>query len=684
MEKQYINKSFPHFLHGADYNPDQWSFDPSVWDEDMRLMKEANCNEMTVGIFAWSTLEPEEGKYDFSYLDRIIEKIGNNGGKVVLATPSGARPHWMAETYPEVLRVNQKGERMHFGLRHNHCYTSPIYREKVRQINTLLAERYGNNPTVIAWHISNEYGGECFCPLCQNAFREFLRVKYNNDIDALNMAYWSNFWSHRYDSFEQIEAPMENGETSIHGLNLDWRRFVSHQTKDFLENEIAPIKRICPNVPVTTNLMPAWYPLNYAKFADVLDFVSWDTYPDWHKPQEHHAQCYITAFWHDFFRSLKQRPYMLMERAPGVTNWKPINKLNRPGMDRLASLQAVAHGSDTVQYFQFRKSRGSVEKFHGAIVDHVGTGNTRIFREVQATGKTLQAIDEVVGTMPRVRVAIVHDWENRWALDDCQYFQLHNKKYCETCYDYYRVLWERAIPTDIIDRHADFSRYDLVIAPMLYMTDEDTIRSIERYVKNGGVFYATYMLGMVNETDLCHLGGFPGGILKEVFGIWNEEVDTLYPEEISHVRCLDCKEDFQGMDYCELIHLQGAESLAEYSTEFYQGYPAMTCNQYGKGRAYYQAFRDHGAFKDRMLSQLLEDLKIRSVLPVPFPHGVTATERTDEKNRYLFVQNFSGIAQTLPLDKTYLEMESGQTVSELSMNAYDVKILKETESDPKI
>ncbi len=677
MKKQYINEKFPHFLHGADYNPDQWIFDKSIWDEDMRLMKEANCNEMTVGIFAWATLEPREGEYDFSYLDEIIEKIYQNGGRVVLATPSGARPHWLAEKYPEVLRVNKRGEKMMFGTRHNHCFTSPVYREKVRAINTLLAERYGKHPAVVAWHLSNEYGGECFCPNCQAAFREFVREKYNNNIDALNMAYWANFWSHRYDNFEQVEPPMDNGEGSIHGLNLDWRRFVSHQTKDFIKNELAPIKQICPEVPVTTNLMPAWRDLNYADYTDVLDFISWDTYPDWHKPEEHHAQCYMTAFWHDFFRSLKQRPFMLMERAPGVTNWKPINKLNRPGMDRLASLQAVAHGSDTVQYFQFRKSRGSVEKFHGAIVDHVGTNETRIFTEVQATGATLKAIDEVVGTMPNVRVAIVHDWENRWALEDCQYFQLYEKKYCETCYDYYRVLWERAIPTDIISMHADFSKYDLVIAPMLYMTDDQTINAIEEYVKNGGTFYATYMLGMVNETDLCHLGGFPGGKLKDVFGIWNEEVDTLYPGEISHVRCNTCGEEFQGMDYCELVHLRGAKSLVEYTSEFYAGYPAMTLNEYGKGRAYYQAFRDDGKFKDKILTSILAELEIKPVLPVELPFGVTATERTDGENRYLFVQNYSGTPLTLPLDKEYFDMEAKETVTALSLNAYDMRIIKE-------
>ncbi|MGN1207719.1 MAG: beta-galactosidase, partial [Eubacteriales bacterium] len=240
--KHYANEHFPHLIHGGDYNPEQWVDTPSVWDEDMRLMKLANCNEMTVGIFAWSALEPQEGKYDFSFLDETIDRVYQNDGRVILATPSGARPHWMADKYPEVLRVDGKGQRLHFSARHNHCFTSPVYREKVRAINAQLAKRYGNHPAVIAWHISNEYGGECYCPLCQNAFRDFLRRKYEGDIGKLNHAYWTSFWSHTYDSFDQIEAPSNLGERSIHGLNLDWKRFVTAQTVDFIKNEIQAIR----------------------------------------------------------------------------------------------------------------------------------------------------------------------------------------------------------------------------------------------------------------------------------------------------------------------------------------------------------------------------------------------------------------------------------------------------------
>ena len=670
MAKKYINENFKKFLHGADYNPEQWLDNKEIWDEDMRLMKLANCNEMSVGIFSWATLEPEEGVYDFSFLDEIIEKVYNNGGKIVLATPSGARPRWLAEKYPEVLRVNSTGIKNRFGARHNHCYTSPIYREKVKKINTLLAERYGNHPAVVAFHISNEYGGECYCPLCQNAFKKYLKEKYG-DIKKLNYSYWAKFWSHDYQNFEQIEPPMENGEKSIHGLNLDWRRFVSYQTLDFMKEEIKAIKSVCPNALVTTNMMPAHYPLNYREFAKELDIISWDSYPDWGNGNEIDVAVH-TAFWHDFFRSLLDKPFMLMESAPALVNWKPYNKLKRPNLDVLQSLQAVSHGSDTVQYFQWRKSRGSVEKFHGAVVDHLGNENTRIFGEVKKTGEILNKIEKVVGSNAKNKIGIIFDWENMWALDDSHGFQKNDKKYQKTCVDYYKPFWENSIGVDIIGVDSDFSKYSLIIAPMLYMVKEETIEKIEKFVKGGGAFYATYTLGMVNETDLCYLGGFPAGKLKEVFGIWNEEIDSLYPQDRGEIVYGD--KTYEVVDYAEIIHLQGGESLAKYNKEFYKGKPCYTVNSYGKGKAYYQAFRDTGDFKENALIEIAKNLGIKPNILSKI-NGVTAQKRFDDDCEYLFVENFNDNSVLVDLDGEYTDMLNGESVKSVSLENYGIKIL---------
>ena len=270
--KKYINDKFPHFLHGADYNPEQWINTKEIWDEDMRLMNLANCNEMSVGIFSWATLEPEEGVFNFSFLDEIIDKIYAAGGRVILATPSGARPRWLAEKYPEVLRVNKDGTKNKYGARHNHCYTSPVYREKVRIINTKLAERYGKHPAVVAWHISNEYGGRCYCSLCEAEFKKFVAKRYHNDIDELNTQWWSTFWSHNYRSFDDVEFPTPLGEQSIHGLSLDSKRFASYQTADFMKNEVAAIREVCPDIPVTTNMMGTYDGLNYWVYCHLVPF----------------------------------------------------------------------------------------------------------------------------------------------------------------------------------------------------------------------------------------------------------------------------------------------------------------------------------------------------------------------------------------------------------------------------
>jgi beta-galactosidase len=676
MHKIYPCGSFPHFIHGADYNPEQWIDTKEIWDEDMRLMKLANCNEMSVGIFSWAKLEPREGEYDFSFLDEIIEKIGKNGGKVILATPSGARPRWMAERYPEVLRVGPDGVREHFRGRHNHCFTSPVYREKVRQMNRRLAERYGKNPTVIAWHISNEYSGECHCPLCMDAFRNFLREKYHNDISQLNRAYWTTFWSHTYDSFDQIEPPGKNTETGIHGLNLDWHRFVTHQTMDFIRNETAPLRELTPDLPVTINMMYSFYDLDYHKIAEVIDFASWDAYPEWHNGDD--SVCAQEAgFWHDFYRTLKGKPFLLMESTPSLVNWKPYNKPKRPGMDVLSSMQAVAHGSDSVQYFQWRKSRGSCEKFHGAVIGHDGTENTRAFRSVQATGAMLKKLDEIAGTITKAQVAVVFDWENMWALDDCQGYIGNDKQYFKTCYSYHRLFWERGIDCDIVSPKADLSGYKIVVAPMLYLTDSATVRNLKAYVSGGGTLYATYMLGTVNETDLCWLGGIPADCMKDVFGIIAEEIDTLYPEERQHAQMDGHSHEL--VDFCEVIHLNGAKALAIYTDGYYQNTAAAAIHSYGKGTAVYQACRDSGSLKEQIISKLIADAGVTSVLDTeqPLPAGVSAHSRTDGEHTYVFVENYyNHEAEPVQLRGKMLDMLSGEITDTCTLGPYGFKVFK--------
>lgn len=603
-----------------------------------------------------------------------MDDVYSAGGRVILATPSGARPQWLAQKYPEVLRYNNNFERTHYGRRHNHCYTSPIYREKIQIINTKLAERYKNHPDLIAWHISNEYGGECYCPLCHEAFREWIKNKYGS-LETLNKQWWTNFWSHTYTDWSQIEPPSPIGENSVHGLTLDWKRFVSHQTTNFMAHEIDCIKKITPNIPVTTNLMPFFNTIDYRELVKKIDFVSLDNYPEWRNDESDIKKAEFVAMTLDSNRSFLHQPFLLMESTPSNVNWFQINKLKRPGMHELASLQAVAHGSDSVQYFQWRKSRGSAEKFHGAVVDHEGSENTRVFKEVAALGARLKNMDEIVGTITESNVAIIHDWSNKWALDDARGFVLKDKRLLPTLQKFYSPLWKRGINTDIIGIEDDFSKYPFIIAPMLYSVSESLGNKLKEYIKNGGTLLCTYMTAMVNENDLCYLGGFPGAGLREVFGIWNEEIDTLAPDET--VDIISDGVGYKAIDYCECLHLEGATSLAEYQSEFYKGTPAATVNTYGKGKAYYVAFRDNGDFCDSLINKILSQNKINSSFDGALPYGITAHSRTDGNNDFVFLENFNNSIVELTTQKIWTNFDNGDTVQDsFELQPYQTLILK--------
>lgn len=685
MIKNYgpINERFPHFYHGGDYNPDQWLKHPEIIDEDIRLMKLSNCNVMSIGIFSWTALEPEEGKFNFQWLDEIIEKLYSNGIYVVLATPSGARPAWLSAKYPEVLRVNFNRVKNLHGERHNHCYTSPAYREKVSIINGKLAERYAKHPAVLLWHISNELGGDCHCELCQEAFRNWLKEKYKT-LDKLNEVWWTGFWSHTYTDWSQIQSPAPHGDTTLHGLNLDWKRFVTYQTTDFVKAEIKPLRAANPKVPITTNLMESYEGLDYWKLVKEIDVVSWDNYPMWHCETDYIDLASQISMQHDIFRSLKGgKPFMLMESTPSLTNWQPISKLKKPGMHLLSSLQAVAHGSDTVQYFQWRKSRGASEKFHGAVVDHVGHENTRVFRDVTEVGKVLSKLDEVVGTTVPAETAIIFDWENRWAVKDARGPRNIGIKYEEAVKSQYKALWKKGVPVDIIDMDCDFSKYKLLIAPMLYMIKPGVSARIEEFVNNGGTFVATYWSGIVDENDLCFQGGFPGP-LRKVLGIWSEEMDSLYDGETNGIvidrdNLLNFKGTFESVELCELIHAETAEVLGSYEKDFYSGTPALTVNSFGAGKAYYIATRVKDDFNDAFYGSLIDNLKVQKVIDTELPQGVTAQQRTDGKNMFTFVMNFNDTEQSVSLGNgKYTDIVTDDDVQgTIKLKPFGVAVLKE-------
>ncbi len=668
-----IIKDLPKILHGADYNPDQWQDRPDILAEDMRMMKKAGCNIMSVGIFSWATLEPEEGKYDFSYLDKTIDMLWENGVYVCLATPSGARPAWMSQAHPEVLRVSDNGIRNLHGARHNHCFSSPYYRKKVREMNSRLAQRYKDHPALAVWHISNEYSGECKCDYCVSAFREFIKNKYKT-LDNLNKQWWTGFWSHTFTDWEQIEPPSSRGECAMPSLELDWRRFVTYQTVDFMKNEVEPIREVDKETPITTNMMGTFLDIDPSKFREVNDLFSWDSYPLWHSGDPYISSS--TAFVHDIMRSLNfGKPFMLMESTPSNVNWAQINKMKKPKMHILSSLQAVAHGADTVQYFQWRKGRGGCEKFHGAVVDHYGGDDTRVFKEVQELGKLLSKTEDIAGTEYKSEVAIVYDWENRWAVKGIGGLKASKKDLDGPTKTYYRPFFQNGVNVDIIQSEDDYSKYKLLILPVLYMLKEGVVGKIEEFVREGGTVVATYLLGQVNENDLCYTGGFPAGKLGEVFGIWAEEIDCLYDNEFKTISMGD--KTYKAKDYCEVLHLKGAKSLATFEEDYFKGHPALTCNSYGKGKAYYVACPEAMGELERDLCQsLIEELSLNRAVDCVLPDGVDACVRSDDETDYLFIGNFNDTDVTIPLTKEYTDLFSGEKVSgKISLSSLDMRIL---------
>ena len=677
-----IVKDIPHLLHGGDYNPDQWLSMPEIIKEDVRLMKLANINCVSIGIFSWKALEPKEGVYTFEWLDELMDRLDGNGIGAFLATPSGARPAWMDSAHEEVLRVETNRVRNLHGGRHNHCYTSPYYRQKVREMNTLLATRYKDHKALKLWHISNEYGGECHCLLCQEAFRSWLEEKYHNDIHELNSQWWTRFWSHEFSSFEEIESPSLHGEKGIHGLNLDWKRFVTYQTNNFMENEMVPLREITPNVPVTTNFMGTYSGYDAWVLGKTVDVISWDSYPNWHNDYESVADTAASAaFIHDINRSFKKQPFLLMESTPSQVNWQSTNKLKRPGMHELSSIQAVAHGADSVQYFQWRKSRGASEKFHGAVIDHYGKEDTRVFREVATLGKHLTELDELVGTYPKTEVALLFDWDNRWAIENMQGL---NKRvdYEGTCKNHYRPFWNMGLSVDVNEMKESFEGYKLVVAPMLYMLKPGVANRLKDYVKAGGALILTYVTGYVNENDLCFLGGFPGDGLIDVSGIWAEEIDPLFPSDrnavVMNKPFANGKECYECFDLCEIIHAkEGTEVLATYDSDFYQGTPAVTKHTYGKGTCYYIATRTEQVFLTDFYQSLVTELGILGPPIEKIPDGISITHRNSEDAAYYFIMNFSEKVQTVKLLRNGVDVFTGKTVnSDIEVGRNDYRIIK--------
>lgn len=657
---------------GGDYNPEQWP--EEVWEEDMRLFKLAHIDTVTLNVFSWAKLQPDENTYTFEQLDKIMNMARDNGLKVVLATATAAHPAWMARKYPEILRTEANGARRKFGSRHNSCPNSLVYQKYAVRLAEKLAERYKDYDNIVAWHVSNEYGAECYCENCEKAFRVWVKDRYKT-IDEVNRAWNTAFWGHTFYDFDDIQLPSYltehwgNERSTFQGISLDYRRFNSDSMLNVYRMEHEAIKKITPNIPITTNLMGFYKPLDYQKWARYMDFASWDNYPSYNDSV---ARC---AMNHDLIRGLKGgKSFILMEQTPSTTNWQPYNALKRPGVLRLQSYQAVAHGSDSIMFFQMRQSIGACEKYHGAVIAHCGHENTRVFRELIQIGEELETIgDCFLGARGMAKVAIVFDWDNWWAIEYSAGPTVE-LKYHDECLKYYTALHDKNIAADIISVEDDLSQYDIVIAPVLYMTKGNYDEKIKEYVKHGGTFVTTFFSGFVDENDLVVTGGYPGK-LRDLLGIWIEESDALPPEFCNHF-------DFEGKEYtcellCDLMHLEGAESLAQYKEDFYAGMPVITKNVYGEGAAYYVGTSSNEGFYADFIEKLCKEKKVEKEAEVPY--GIEAVRRKTEDHEFLFLLNHTEETVDVEVPQncfeiiTKMQYNKGETIA---LTKKDVVILQ--------
>lgn len=658
--------------YGGDYNPEQWP--QATWEEDMRLLKLAHIDTLTLNVFSWAALQSSEEEYHFEKLDKIMELAKRHNMKVCLATSTGAHPAWMAKKYPEILRTDIHGMKRKFGARHNSCPNSLVYRKYSVKLAEKLAERYQDYDNLIAWHISNEYGGECYCENCEKAFRVWLKKRYQT-LEELNRAWNTSFWGHTFYDWEEIVLPdlrsehISEEQTTAQSISIDYRRFNSDSILECFRLEYEAVKKYTPDIPVTTNLMGAYKPLDYRKWGKYMDFVSWDNYPS------NEDSISKTALNHDLMRGVGEgRPFILMEQTPSQQNWQPFNALKRPGVMRLWSYQAVAHGSDAVMFFQMKRSIGSCEKYHGAVIDHAGHEHTRVFREAAALGAELEQLgDEILGAVAEAETAILFDWENWWAVEYSSGPSVR-MNYHEEVLKYYTALHEQNISVDIIGEESDLSSYKVVIAPILYMTKPGADERIRAFVQNGGTFVTTYFSGYVDENDLVIIGGYPGR-LRDILGIWVEESDALPPQKCNHFV-------YKGQEYpaellCDIMHLEGAESLAEYQEDFYAGTPVVTRNSFGEGQAYYVGTSSEKDFYKKLIQDISREQKVKPAAEAP--EGVEAVKRVREGEEYLFVLNHNEEERELTVSKDAKELITGkeyQKGEELSLPAKGVGILK--------
>ena len=657
-------------FYGGDYNPEQWP--ERVWAEDAQLMQEAGVNLVSVAIFAWSKLEPEEGRYDFGWLDRVLDILHEHGVGACLATATAAPPPWLALKYPQSLPVTKDGVRLGVGSRQQYSPSSPDYRRLAAKLTRAVAERYKDHPALKLWHINNEYGchiSESFDPDSAAAFRVWLERRYGS-VEALNEAWGTSFWSQTYYGWDEVSPPAAAPTFLNPTQQLDWRRFCSDALLELYKMEREILLEVSPKVPATTNFIGVHKPLDEWRWAQELDVVSNDSYPD---PGADDAGVYA-AFQSDMMRSLKHgEPWILMEQAPNQVQWRGRNSLKAPGVMRLWSLQAVARGAKGVMFFQWRQSRAGAEKFHSGMVPHAGTGH-RTWHEVKALGQELKGLGGVLEAPLQADTAVVFDWDTWWALELDARPSSDGVRYLEAVYRLYKPLWQKNITVDFVRPDADLSRYKLVLVPNLYLVQDEAAANLTRYTEAGGVLVMGFFSGIVDQNDHIRLGGYPAPF-RELLGLTVEEFDAL-PE--GYTLTVGTETDTFSADlWADVLTLEGARTLAAFGGGFYAGHPAVTEHDFGAGTSFYVGTRLDEAGTNWLLDRVCDRA---GIVQPDLPEGVELVRRVGNGEGYLALLNHNGESVRVDLSdltETARDLSTGEGVSGgLELLPYGVTFLK--------
>ncbi|MCQ2519347.1 MAG: beta-galactosidase [Lachnospiraceae bacterium] len=629
-------KDYDNIHFGVDYYPEHWP--EERWKEDARLMAEMGLGVVRMAEFSWHKMEPREGVFDFSWLDRAISLLGSYGIKTVLGTPTAAPPAWMVNKYPEILPVDSKGITHGFGGRHHDCQSNALYRERCRIIAGKMAERYADNENVIGWQIDNELGNShsdfCHCSSCRKAFQDWLRKKYGN-IDSLNKAWGTAFWSQEYNDFSEVYTTKVTAVGENPSQMLDWKCFHSDLINDFAKNQVDIIRKLAPNQFITHNYMGFSDLVDYYELGKQLDFVCHDQYPLGYWYPGGKCENYDLAAQLDVIRSFKKKPFWIMEQESGIAGSGSMGRLPKPGQIPMWALQSVAHGADAIVFFRWRTCTQGTEQYWHGILPHSGIPG-RSYDEIKTMiSKVTPVMKEIKGAMPNNKVGIIYSFKQNFA------FQIQTQSvgfsYISQLLKYYKMFYDKNIPVDFIAENERLCGYELVVAPLLYLMNENMASKLSDYVENGGNLVLTLRSGVKDDNNICMSDAALPGLLSKVSGCKILEYDPLGSQkveiEVGEKRCI-------GTRWADIVLPDGdTEVVARYASEFYKGEAAITRHKFGRGSCWYVGTEGDEELYELLLMDIKSNTKINSGFNKQADIEIVSREKSGVS--YLFLINHS-------------------------------------------